>query len=396
MGNGMRIALAAVAGLGAFGGIVLAVPQIRAPAAGLAPAAASSSAAAPDPTSAPAPAAPASAAPAEAAAPSFDTVRVAPDGSGVVAGRAEPGATVAVMAGGEVAAEAEADASGRFVAFLDLPPSAEPRELALRSGEAVSGETVILAPTPAPPTPAPPATAVASRAEGWGDAAAAPTAGDARRPDPTAGGAAGTPPAQAPVLLSDAEGVRVIQPALAPDAGAEVLSNVAIDAIGYDGSGEVQLSGRGAAGEEGEAAGGSVRLYLDNEPVAEAAIAPDGTWASSLDGTAPGVYTLRVDQIGPDGEVLSRIETPFQREERDALAAAVADAAEASGGAATPGRTVAVRTVQPGNTLWAIARDRYGEPLLYLRVFDLNRDRIRDPDLIYPGQVFVLPEVEGL
>jgi nucleoid-associated protein YgaU len=185
----------------------------------------------------------------------------------------------------------------------------------------------------------------------------------------------------------------VIQPAVAPNAGAEVLSNVAIDAIGYDGSGEVQLSGRGAAGG-GE--GGSVRLYLDNEPVAEAEIAADGTWASSLAGTAPGVYTLRVDQIGADGEVLSRIETPFQREERGALAAAMADAAEASGGASTPGQTIAVRTVQPGNTLWAIARDRYGEPMMYVRVFELNRDRIRDPDLIYPGQVFVLPTVDGL
>ena len=48
-------------------------------------------------------------------------------------------------------------------------------------------------------------------------------------------------------------------------------------------------------------------------------------------------------------------------------------------------------TVQPGNTLWAIARDNYGEGILYVRLFDANRDRIRDPDLIYPGQVFSVP-----
>ena len=51
-----------------------------------------------------------------------------------------------------------------------------------------------------------------------------------------------------------------------------------------------------------------------------------------------------------------------------------------------------VLTVQPGNTLWQIARDRYGEGLLYVRVFEANRGQIRDPDLIYPGQVFDLPE----
>ncbi|MGR3529772.1 MAG: LysM peptidoglycan-binding domain-containing protein, partial [Sulfitobacter sp.] len=45
-----------------------------------------------------------------------------------------------------------------------------------------------------------------------------------------------------------------------------------------------------------------------------------------------------------------------------------------------------------GATLWAIARERYGDPFLYVRVFEANRDSIRDPDLIYPGQVFDLPD----
>lgn len=48
-------------------------------------------------------------------------------------------------------------------------------------------------------------------------------------------------------------------------------------------------------------------------------------------------------------------------------------------------------TVQPGNTLWAIARENYGEGILYVRLYEANRDRIRDPDLIYPGQVFDIP-----
>ena len=55
---------------------------------------------------------------------------------------------------------------------------------------------------------------------------------------------------------------------------------------------------------------------------------------------------------------------------------------------ARPDFNVAVRTVQPGNTLWAIARERYGRGILYVAVYEANRDLIRDPDLIYPGQVF--------
>jgi len=48
-------------------------------------------------------------------------------------------------------------------------------------------------------------------------------------------------------------------------------------------------------------------------------------------------------------------------------------------------------TVQPGFTLWGIAQERYGDGVLYVQVFEANRDRIRDPDLIYPGQVFTVP-----
>ena len=77
------------------------------------------------------------------------------------------------------------------------------------------------------------------------------------------------------------------------------------------------------------------------------------------------------------GEVTSRVETPFQREDPSSLAEA--DTSEA------PATAI---TVQSGATLWAIARERYGKGTLYVRVFEANRDTI----LIYPGQVFALPE----
>lgn len=48
--------------------------------------------------------------------------------------------------------------------------------------------------------------------------------------------------------------------------------------------------------------------------------------------------------------------------------------------------------IQPGDYLWKIARRTYGQGIRYLTIFEANREQIRDPDLIYPGQVFVLPE----
>ena len=51
-------------------------------------------------------------------------------------------------------------------------------------------------------------------------------------------------------------------------------------------------------------------------------------------------------------------------------------------------------TVQPGNNLWTLARTHYGSGVLYTQIFTANREQIRDPDLIYPGQIFALPELE--
>jgi nucleoid-associated protein YgaU len=181
-------------------------------------------------------------------------------------------------------------------------------------------------------------------------------------------------PAAPAVLLSTSEGVGVLQSGSggAPD----TLDQIALDAITYEAAGAVALDGRGVATE-------FVRVYLDNRPVQTTEINADGQWRATLPNVDSGTYTLRVDAVDASGAVTSRVESPFRREDPDVLA----EATEAQG------ETVAkVVTVQPGHTLWAIARDRYGEGIAYVRVFDANRDRIRDPDLIYPGQVFSIPD----
>ena len=124
-----------------------------------------------------------------------------------------------------------------------------------------------------------------------------------------------------------------------------------------------------------------MRVYLNNRVAATLSVADAGGWRGEVPDVDAGVYTLRVDEIDAQGAVTSRLETPFKREEPEVLAAATAGA----GGAA------AAVTVQRGDTLWAIARDRYGEGLLYVQVFEANRSAIRNPDLIYPGQIFALP-----
>ena len=256
------------------------------------------------------------------------------------------------------------------------------REAAVGQGVAV-GEDAQASEDAAPDAAAPEqgtsaAERVADPLETAPDLPQAPATGTAAREVPQDVAPAGDAPATA-VLLSDESGVRVLQPPEPRTDAPEAMTSVALDAITYSETGEVQLQGRG----RGE---GFVRVYIDNTPVTTSRISDDGTWRADLPQVDTGVYTLRIDEVDDDGRVTSRLETPFKREEPETVARsrAVQEGAEVA-------RVRAV-TVQPGYTLWAISRRNYGEGELYVRIYEANRSRIRDPDLIYPGQVFTIPQ----
>ncbi|UWR51448.1 LysM peptidoglycan-binding domain-containing protein [Phaeobacter inhibens] len=203
---------------------------------------------------------------------------------------------------------------------------------------------------------------------------------------PAAATAPETAPEQRAVLRSDASGVTLVQPPT--PTLAEAPETVALDTISYDAEGAVVLSGRVRSDAV-------VRAYLDNAAVADLPVDEEGRWSGVLPDVAPGIYALRLDALDTEGKVLSRLETPFKREAPEVLQPSLeATATDATSPDAAPtGAKPLVRlvTVQEGDTLWAISRERYGDGLLYVRVFDANREAIRDPDLIYPGQVFSVP-----
>ena len=62
----------------------------------------------------------------------------------------------------------------------------------------------------------------------------------------------------------------------------------------------------------------------------------------------------------------------------------------ASSPAAAP--AISSRVISRGDSLWRISRITYGDGSRYALVYRANRDRIRNPNLIYPGQTLVLPE----
>lgn len=48
-------------------------------------------------------------------------------------------------------------------------------------------------------------------------------------------------------------------------------------------------------------------------------------------------------------------------------------------------------TVVKGDTLWNIAKKNLGNGARYTEIYNLNKDKIKNPNLIYPGQVLTLP-----
>ncbi|MBO9405853.1 LysM peptidoglycan-binding domain-containing protein [Shimia sp. R9_1] len=111
--------------------------------------------------------------------------------------------------------------------------------------------------------------------------------------------------------------------------------------------------------------------------------APDVTTALEAPSPAPEAAAPDVAQASEEVPVASAESAPV---------VTTASTSEAAPSAEATKPAVQIVTVQPGSSLWAIARDRYGEGLMYVRVFEANKEKIQNPDLIYPGQVFAVPE----
>ena len=139
---------------------------------------------------------------------------------------------------------------------------------------------------------------------------------------------------------------------------------VSIDTVHY---GNGRLAASGKADKQA-----TLQLYLDEHVLGRIVAAKDGRWhlPPGAQPLAAGDHTLRADQITGDGTVTARAEVSFD-----------------SG----HGHDTTAVTVQPGNSLWRIAHRRYGQGSAYTVIYQANKAQIRNPDLIYPGQVFSLP-----
>jgi nucleoid-associated protein YgaU len=303
-------------------------------------------------------------------APEFDIVRIEPSGEAVVAGRAAPGSTVELLRNGEPHDRAVANQSGEF-AMIPRPLPRGTYDLTLRAKqpdgkELTSKQSVAVALEPA----------------------------------------ADEKPMVA-LMTPDRPTVVLSQPA------APAGSAVAVDAVDVEPNGKTHVSGRARPGA-------AVRLYLNDSFVAPVTADADGRFAVTINqGVAPGNYRVRLDEVDSSGKVRTRAEAPFSVPDVAVTASAPAQIAAATtpdtAAAREPHSAVAVATTAPdatspsavvvpkiatitvsrGDSLWRISQRALGAGTRYATVFKANKEQIRNPNLIYPGQIFVLPAGEA-
>jgi nucleoid-associated protein YgaU len=198
-----------------------------------------------------------------------------------------------------------------------------------------------------------------------------------------------------------------------PGEAKTTAGTVAVEAVEIAPDGKFHVTGRASAGA-------AVRFYLNDSFVAPVTAGADGRLAVTInEGVKPGSYRVRLDEVEPkSGTVRARAEVPFNAPatsvtgsvsaqtaqaptsgqadsapaQRPQLAGAVTTAPPAGSSASTvvvP--KIATTTVSPGDSLWRISQSTYGQGTRYAVIYNANREQIRNPNMIYPGQIFVLP-----
>ena len=291
--------------------------------------------------------------------PAFDTVRVEPTGEAVIAGRAEPGAEVIAKFNGEQVGKATANADGNFAIVPDKPLQKGAGALTLQMSKngtvTESAESVVVAVKENAPV------LVA-------------------KVDPAA-------PTNVTQVPAAAEGPP-------PD-------TVQLNAVDYDAAGNILFSGRAKPGA-------TVRFYVDNALAGEGLADEAGRWQfKGGEAVKPGQHVLRADQVDALGKVTSRVELPFFRETEEVVASAQPVVPQAEQPAdpqlAKPGTKMASEEVivpqrlviQPGHSLWKLSRQIYGRGKYFTVIYEANRDQLRNPNRIYPGQILSAPRYKS-
>ena len=290
-------------------------------------------------------------------------LRVDSDGNALVAGKVEPNSKVKVVIGDQTLGETTSDESGEYVIIGKVESDEDAQELriAIKSKETKDTSDVVSSEEEL----------VSSIENEWllteDIYVILPVQAKGKELKKYAENAeAEASEKSLPVIIkSNLDEIKIVQ-----NNNASSVDKITIDLISYNEDGEVELAGRAKSSS-------LINIYLNNKFRYSTKAGIGGAWDVVLIDLAPAVYTLRLDEVNTkENRVTSRLLTPFKKIQPSAM----------------ENITERSITVMPGNSLWRIARQVYGKGIQYVEIFEENKSLIKDPDLIYPGQIFNLPE----
>jgi len=289
----------------------------------------------------------------------IEVVRIGPDGSAVFAGKGSPEADIHIFEQDKTLARADVSSSGEWVAIADTPLSPGNHliiaEMRTTDGDIIRADQAIVVELAASGEDKPLVALVPMTDQAEAQLVQAPDGLVSPQKDGSAD--AGTQTDDQP---------------LAPEVAALLVepARLQILTLSWADSTMLVIKGTSAGGRSVDGSLNDIRFSAQPE-------AETGSWTarvdtSSLRGTTARLLSQLLDQ---DREVIASRLLEFDLSQLDI---------------GRDGSDMVV--IEKGDMLWRIAYRTYGNGIRYLDIVRRNQGRITDPDLIYPAQVFALPD----
>ena len=169
-------------------------------------------------------------------------------------------------------------------------------------------------------------------------------------------------PIVAKFLDSDGENVKVYNKK-------QLINGLSVDFINYLPNSKIKISGHFIPSKK-------VDLYHEDKLLGKVIADEFGEWVFTFD-VKPYLGTFDIDVISRVGEKKLILQVPISIEDKNIY----------------EGKEF---VVEQGNSLWRIARKTLGGGIYYTEIFKNNSTKISDPNLIFPGQVFIIPKINNV
>ena len=289
----------------------------------------------------------------------IEVVRIGPDGSAVFAGRGSAAADIHIFEQDNILAQTKVSPSGEWVAIADSPLSPGNHliivEMRTVDGQVIRADRAVVVELAASGADKPLVALVPMTEQAEAELIQAPDELVAEPEQVIAG-----------------EGTAAQAEDLSPEVAALLVEPARLQLLTLSWADDriLQINGSSAGGQ-------SVRGALNNRPFVARLDAETGNWTAQIDTTGLNASAAQLlsQLLDETGEVVAARQIDFDLAQLDI---------------GRDGSEMVV--IEKGDMLWRIAYRTYGDGIRYLDIVKRNQDRISDPDLIYPAQIFALPD----